>query len=170
MLKFSAAVSALAATAATPLMAEPAAAAPIGPDANVCQQGNSPAVLVHVPAFKVRTGKLRVQVYGSNPADFLAKGQWMKRIDLPVVPTGPMNICVALPKSGRVAIAVRHDLDGNGKSGWSDGGGFSGNPDISLTRLKPDYSKVAIVVGDEVKRIDVYLNYRRGLAIKPVKS
>lgn len=158
-----------AALTAAPLVAEPAEAA-IGPDAGVCARGDSPAVLVRVPAFKTRTGKLRVQVYGSNPADFLAKGQWLKRIDLPVTATGPMNVCVALPHAGNFAIAVRHDQDGNGKSGWNDGGGFSRNPDLSIFKLKPDYKKVVVSVGNEPMTLDVYLNYRRGLAIAPLKN
>lgn len=169
MLKFSGVVSVVAAVAAMPLTAASANAAPIGPDAQVCERGDAPAVLVRVPALKERSGKLRVQIYGDNPANFLAKGQWLKRIDLPVTGSGPMNICVALPSAGRFAVAVRHDLDGNGKSGWSDGGGFSRNPNLSLFKLKPDYRDVAVTVGDGVKPLDVYLNYRQGLAIKPLK-
>lgn len=171
MLKFAGVVLGLSmALAATPILAEPADAAPLGPDAAVCRRGDSPSVLVEVPAFKARSGKLRVQIYGSNPAEFLAKGKWLRRIDLPVTPRGPMFVCVALPHAGNYAVAVRHDLDGNGKSGWSDGGGFSRNPDISLFRLKPDYSKVVISVGARTHPVEVYLNYRHGLAISPLKS
>lgn len=169
MLKFSGVVSVVAAVAAMPLTAAPASAAPIGPDAQICERGDSPAVLVRVPALKERSGKLRVQIYGDNPANFLAKGQWLKRIDLPVTGSGPMNVCVALPSAGRFAVAVRHDLDGNGKSGWTDGGGFSRNPGLSLFKLKPDYRDVAVTVGNGVKPLDIYLNYRHGLAIRPLK-
>lgn len=170
MFKFSGVVTSVAAAGlAMPLFATPITAAPIGPDADVCIRGNAPSVLVRVPALKKPTGKLRVQIYGSDPAEFLAKGQWLKRIDLPVDSSGPLNVCVALPEPGAFAVAVRHDLDGNGKSGWNDGGGFSRNPDISLFDLKPDYEKVAIAVGNETKVIEVYMNYRRGLAIKPLR-
>jgi uncharacterized protein (DUF2141 family) len=75
---------------------------------------------------------------------------------------------VAVPRTGNSAIAVRHDADGNGKSGWSDGGGFSRNPKISLVDLKPSYQEVAIPVGKGVKPVDVILNYRQGLKIGPV--
>lgn len=169
MSKFSGVVSAATALAAMPLAAASASAAPIGPDAQVCERGDAPAVLVRVPVLKGGVGKLRVQIYGDNPAKFLAKGQWLKRIDLPVTGGGPMHVCVALPSAGRFAVAVRHDLDGNGKSGWSDGGGFSRNPGLSLFKLKPDYKDVAVTVGNGVKPLDVYLNYRQGLAIKPLK-
>ena len=152
-------------------VAAPAAAqAALGPDAAACRTGaGEPALLVDVRGFKSRTGRLRVQVYGSNPADFLASGKKLKRIDVPVTPSGPMQVCVAVPKAGTYAIAVRHDINGNNKSGdWNDGGGFSRNPKLSLLKLKPKHQQVAIPVGNGVKPISVTLNYRNGLAIGPV--
>lgn len=149
--------------------AAPAEAAVLGPEADYCRAGNNqPALLVHVNGFKARTGTLRVQIYGSNPADFLTKGRKLKRIDLPVTPAGPMDVCVSLPKPGNYAVAVRHDLDGNGKSGWSDGGGFSRNPELSLFRLKPDYERVVITVEPKVQPVSIILNYRDGLSIRPI--
>jgi len=154
-----------------PLSGAGAQASVVGPEAAYCGDGaNGPAVLVRVDGFKARSGTLRIQVYGDNPSEFLAKGKKLKRIDLPVTQSGKMNVCVALPKTGRYAVAVRHDLDGNGKSGWSDGGGFSRNPNISLLKLKPSFEDVAIAVGPEPKALDVILNYRHGLSIGPVKS
>lgn len=151
-------------------IAAPAAAqAALGPDAASCRsEANEPALLVNVHGFKNSNGRLRVQLYGSNPSEFLAKGKKLRRIELPVSGTGPMRVCIAVPKAGQYAVAVRHDSDGNGKSGWNDGGGFSRNPDISLTNLKPKYSQVAITVGDGVKPIDVVLNYRQGLKVGPI--
>ena len=163
-------VSTGAAALALAASAAPAQAA-LGPDAPSCRAGGSnPAVLVNVTGFKHRNGKLRVQLYGSNPADFLAKGKKVRRIDLPVTGSGPMRVCVAVPRTGNYAVAVRHDADGNGKSGWNDGGGFSRNPKISLMDLKPSYQEVAIPVGKGVKPVDVVLNYRSGLSIGPVKK
>jgi len=160
------------AIAASLVLIAPAAAQarPIGPDAAICENGRSAAVLVRVDGFKKRTGKLRVQIYGSNPDEFLAKGKWQKRVDLPVAESGPMEVCVGLPEAGNYAVAVRHDLDGNGKSGWSDGGGFSRNPKISLFDLKPKYAEVYIPVGNSVRPVDVILNYRSGLSIGPVRG
>lgn len=147
----------------------PAGAAVLGSDAAACARGDS-SVLVRVDGFKARTGVLRVQVYGSNPADFLAKGKKLRRVDVPVTRAGRMDVCVALPGPGQYAVAVRHDLDGNGKSGWNDGGGFSRNPELSLISLKPKYRDVVISVGDGVKPVDIILNYRQGLSIGPVNG
>lgn len=171
MLKISGTLlGALAALATIPVAPARATAAVLGPDAAACNQADSPAVLVRVEGFKTRSGSIRVQLYGDNPADFLAKGKKIKRIDLPVTPSGPMQICVALPQSGNVAVAVRHDIDGDGKSSLSDGGGFSRNPKLSLFKLKPDYRDVVVSVGKETKVLDVKLNYRDGFSIKPVRS
>ncbi|TFI57475.1 DUF2141 domain-containing protein [Sphingomonas parva] len=155
--------------AAAALAFAPAASAQaaLGPDAAACQ-ANRPSVLVSVTGFKNRIGKLRVQLYGSNPAEFLATGKWLRRIDLPVTRSGAMNVCVAVPKAGTYAIAVRHDADANGKSGWNDGGGFSNNPRISLLDLKPSHREVAFAVGSGVKTVNVVLNYRRGLSVGPI--
>jgi uncharacterized protein (DUF2141 family) len=143
----------------------------LGPDAAACLPGaEGPAVLVNVDGFKKRTGKVRVQIYGSNPADFLAKGRKIRRVDLPVVPAGPMQVCVALPAPGKYAVAVRHDVQGTGKSDWNDGGGFSRNPKLSLMSLKPDYKDVVISVGAGPRPVEVILNYRRGLSIRPVAA
>ncbi|MBA3677600.1 MAG: DUF2141 domain-containing protein [Sphingosinicella sp.] len=162
----------LIAVAALAIVAQPAPAqAALGPDAASCRPGaRGPAILVNISGFKNRAGRLRVQLYGGNPGDFLAKGKKLKRIDIPVARSGNMPVCVAVPRPGNYAIAVRHDADANGKSGWSDGGGFSRNPKISLLDLKPKHNEVVIPVGNGVKPVDVVLNYRRGLAIGPVRN
>jgi uncharacterized protein (DUF2141 family) len=143
------------------------AEAALGPDASSCQAGSSePAVLVNVSGLKARSGRVRVQVY--NRSNFLVKGQRVRRIDVPVTSTS-MPICVSLPGPNTYAVAVRHDVNGNSKSGdWSDGGGFSRNPKLSLLKLKPDFADVAVPVGKGVKPVNVVLNYRQGLSIGPV--
>jgi uncharacterized protein (DUF2141 family) len=160
--------AALAAAAALVASITPVNAQVLGPEAAICSGGHAPAVLVHVDGFKSRTGNLRVQIYGSNPEDFLVKGRKLKRIDLPVTRSGPMDVCVALPAPGNYAVAVRHDIDGSGSSNWNDGGGFSRNPSLSLLSLKPRYKDVVIAVGPAPKTIEVVLNYRQGLSIKPI--
>ena len=165
-LVFFSAAAALLALAAQPTAAQAA----LGPDAPACRSGaGKPAILVNVSGFKNRAGTIRVQLYPAT-RDFLAKGKWLRRIDLPVASTGSMRVCLAAPGPGTYAVAVRHDADANRKSGWSDGGGFSRNPDISLLDLRPKYGEVAIAVGNGVKPIDVVLNYRRGLAIEPISG
>jgi uncharacterized protein (DUF2141 family) len=150
--------------------AAPAAAQPIlGQHAAACRGDGQGAVLVTVYGFKERTGNVRVQLYRAD-SSFLERGQWLERIDLPVSRSGAMRVCVPVPRAGSYAIAVRHDLDGSGSSGWNDGGGFSRNPRLSLTSLRPRASAVAIDVGNEVLPINVVLNYRFGLSIRPVRS
>lgn len=158
-----------AASATLAFAAQPAQAQSVlGPDAAACRQGaRGPALLVTVSGLKNRAGRVRVNLYGSNPAHFLAKGKKVRRVDVPVS-GNPMRICVALPKPGNYAVAVRHDADANGKSGWNDGGGFSRNPKISLADLKPTYRETVISAGAGVKNVPIVLNYRRGLSVGPI--
>jgi uncharacterized protein (DUF2141 family) len=155
-----------AATLAFVAPVAPAQAA-LGPDAASCRAGSTqPAVLVNVSGFKSRSGRVRVQIY--NSSNYLVKGQRVRRIDLPVS-AASMPICVALPGPSTYAVAVRHDTDGDNESGdWSDGGGFSRNPKISLFKLKPSFAQVAIPVGNGVRAVSVVLNYRQGLSIGPI--
>jgi len=158
----------IAAGALAALAPASAAEAALGPDAASCRSGDQSALLVNVSGFKARSGRVRVQIYdGSN---FLVKGKRVRRVDLPVTASA-MPICVALPGPGTYAVAVRHDVNGNNKSGdWSDGGGFSRNPKISLFKLKPSFSQVAVPVGKAPKAVPVVLNYRQGLSIGPVSK
>lgn len=152
------------------LAAAPGSAqAALGPDAAACRSGTGPAILVNVDGFKARTGNVRVNVYGSDPAKFLERGQYVRQINLPVSRAGVMPICVSLPRTGRYAVAVRHDIDGDGND-WGDGGGFSRNPRLSLTNLRPSFANVAFNVGGGVQPVNVVLNYRFGLSIRPVSG
>ncbi|MDQ8755453.1 DUF2141 domain-containing protein [Sphingosinicella sp. LHD-64] len=155
---------ALGVIAATPAAAQPV----LGPYAAACR-GNDGAVLVTVDGFKQRTGNLRVQLYRADNS-FLERGRWLQRIDLPVTRAGAMRICVPVPQPGSYAIAVRHDMDSSGSSGWNDGGGFSRNPRLSLTNLRPSARSVAINVGNTTLPVNVVLNYRFGLSIRPVRG
>jgi uncharacterized protein (DUF2141 family) len=162
-----AALAGLALSGAAFAFAAPASAQ-LGPDAAACR-GNGQAVLVTVDGFRARTGNIRVAIYGSDPRQFLARGQTLRKVNVPVTGAGPMRICVALPGPGRYAVAVRHDVNGNNAHGdWSDGAGFSRNPRISLTNLRPNYNNVAINVGRGVTPVNVVLNYRFGFSIRPV--
>lgn len=162
-----------AATAAFSPLGAAAQAAAIGPHADVCESNGS-AMLVQVEGLKARTGKIRVQLYASNPSTFLEKGKYLERIEIPVTSSGPLNVCVPVPKPGNYAVYVRHDLDGNGKSNRADGGGFSGNPDVSLgdliTKKKPSMSKVQVPVGGETRPVKIVLNYVQGLSFQPLKK
>jgi uncharacterized protein (DUF2141 family) len=66
-----------------------------------------------------------------------------------------------VPGQGTYAIAVRHDVNGNGKTDIrTDGGGMSNNPAISILNLgKPSFDKTAFSVGNDVKRISIRMRY-----------
>jgi len=142
----------------------------LGPDPAACRPGaGRPAFLVTVNGFKARTGRIRVQLYRAN-SEFLQRGAWLQRIDEPVSASGPMRFCLVAPAPGSYGIAVRHDVDGDGRSGWNDGAGFSRNPRLSLTDLRPSPGEVAVSTGREAVPVNIVLNYRFGLSIRPVRS
>jgi uncharacterized protein (DUF2141 family) len=147
----------------------PASAATVNGDAAACAAGK-PALLVHVNGLKQPTGTLKLAVYGNNPAVYLKKQGRLRRIKVPVHSRGPIDVCVAVPRSGRYAVAVHHDLNGNGDKDRHDGGGYSNNPRVSLTNLRPAFSRTAVTVGQSPARVDVRLLYINGLSVGPVRS
>ena len=144
----------------------PAGSAVVGADAAVCASGK-PALLVRVNGLKQPTGTLKLSVYGSNPAVYLKKQGRLRRIKVPVNSRGPIDVCVAVPRSGRYAVAVHHDLNGNGDKDRHDGGGYSNNPRVSLTNMRPAFARTAVSVGRSPARVDVLLLYVRGLSVGP---
>ena len=147
----------------------PATAKIVGTDAPVCAAGR-PALLVHVNGLKQPTGTLKLSVYGSNPSVYLKKEGRLRRVKLPVRSRGPIDVCIAVPKSGRYAVAVHHDLNGNGDKDRHDGGGYSNNPRVSLTNLRPPFARTAVSVGATPARVDVRLLYVNGLSVGPARS
>jgi len=133
---------------------------PIGNDLDRCRAGDGPAVRVTVSGIKASRGTVRVQSYRATRADWLAKGRWINRIELPAR-AGSMVFCMPIPAAGSYAIAVRHDLNGNGETDITrDGGGMSNNPSINVFNLgKPSVDKTAIAVGAEVKPITIQMKY-----------
>jgi uncharacterized protein (DUF2141 family) len=132
----------------------------IGNDLSQCRGGGGPAVLVTVDGVKASQGKLRVQSYRATSGDWLKKGRWLSRIEAGAK-AGTMTFCVPVPAAGSYGIAVRHDLNGNGKTDLSeDGGGMSNNPSINIFNLgKPSYTKTAFPVGSGVKSISIQMRY-----------
>ncbi|WP_067681971.1 DUF2141 domain-containing protein [Tsuneonella dongtanensis] len=132
----------------------------ISNDMGKCRSGAGPAVLVTVDGVKAAQGKVRVQSYNATAADWLKKGRWLNRIEAPAR-AGTMTFCVPVPSAGSYGIAVRHDLDGDGKTDISsDGGGMSNNPSINIFNLgKPSYTKTAFEVGSGVKSIRIQMRY-----------
>lgn len=158
-----------------------AAAAPIpstpdlGKAEGRCRAGESgPAFLVNVKGLKDRTGTLKLEVYPANDADFLADdnvlvaaGKTFRRVQVDVPNSGNPTLCVRLPGPGRYGVSVLHDRDGNRKFGWRvDGIGFAGNPRLGLS--KPKAASASAAAGSAPTRIDVVMNYQRGLGMRPL--
>ena len=83
-------------------------------DMRKCAPGAGPAARVTVNGVRTSKGKIRVQSYRGTSADWLEKGRWLARIEVPAR-AGSMTVCVPLPEAGVYGIAVRHDVNGNGK-------------------------------------------------------
>lgn len=139
--------------------------------APACGTGVEPSVLVHVTGLKSGTGRVRVQAYGPDPATFLKKGRWVRRVEAEPAGRQSLDVCLSVPAPGRYAIAVRHDANANGSSDWNDGGGFSRNPHLSLLHMKPAFADAAILLRrGAATRTEIVLQYRRGLNIGPLKT
>ena len=123
-------------------------------------QGAKPSVLVTIEGVKNSTGTVRVQLYRSTAAEWMEKGKWLNRIDVPAR-AGTMKVCMPAPAAGNYGIAVRHDANGNGDTDLTkDGGGMSNNPSINIFNLgKPSYTKTRIAVGNAVKPITIKMKY-----------
>lgn len=122
--------------------------------------GEGPAVRVTVNGIRAGSGTLRVQAYRGTASDWMQTGRWLNRIEAPAS-RGSMTFCLPVPTAGTYAVAVRHDVNGNGKTDITrDGGGMSNNPPINIFNLgKPSVSRTAFAVGNEVKAITITLRY-----------
>jgi uncharacterized protein (DUF2141 family) len=149
----------------------PASAAPAGPYADLCS-ANKPAVLARISGFRAPRGVVTIKLYASNPKTFLEKGTYLRKVDVPVHSPGPIEVCVPVPQSGSYALAVRHEI--NGDKSRSDGGGFSGNPHVSLMDVifqrKPSIDKVSFVVNGGTRVVPVTLNYLQGGSVRPASG
>jgi len=132
-----------------------------------CSNGNVPAVLVHVAGLKNGAGKVRVQAYGPGSANYLKKGAWAGRVDVPLSGRRSIDICLPLPAAGQYSVAVRHDSNANRKSDWNDGAGFSRNPKLSLLG-RPSFGQTAVAVRGGPTRVNVVINYRQGMSVGPI--
>ncbi len=144
--------------------ASPALAAPeqqeISNDMHRCAANAGPAIKVTVTGIRPGPGTIRVQSYRATEAEWLVKRRWINRIETPARP-GAMTFCVPLPAPGTYGIAVRHDVNGNGKTDITrDGGAMSNNPSINIFNLgKPDYRKIGVTVGQGVTPITINMRY-----------
>jgi uncharacterized protein (DUF2141 family) len=153
----------VALTLAAMAFAAPAAAQyrnRIANDPADCRPGAGPAVSVRINGITPAHGILRVQLYRGTASDWLQKGRWLNRIEVPAHGASA-TVCMPVPGPGTYGIAVRHDVNGNGATDLrTDGGGMSNNPSINILNLgKPSYDKTAFKVGSEVKSITIQMRY-----------
>ena len=133
-----------------------------------------PAFLVTVQGLHDRQGRVKLEVYPSNNQDFLADdnvlinaGKTFRRVDVPLPASGPVQLCVRVPQVGAYSLMVLHDRDSNHRFGLSgDGIGFGGNPRLRWGR--PSAAETRVAAGPGITRIDVVMNYRRGMAYRPL--
>ena len=123
-------------------------------------RGAGPAVKVQINDITPAKGIVRVQLYRGTQTDWLKKGRWLNRIEVPAHGSAA-TVCMPVPGPGKYAIAVRHDVNGNGETDLrTDGGGMSNNPAISIFNLgRPGIDKTAFSVGDGVKSLTIQMRY-----------
>ena len=159
----------LAAAATVAGSTAPAGAVVVGQDAPACLAGK-PSILVRVTGFKKTTGEVKVSLYDSNPRRYLASKGKIRKVLVPVNGRQALDVCIAVPRPGRYAIAVHHDINHSGRKDRQDGGGYSNNPRVTVTSLKPSFDKTAVTVGSSVTRVPVRLLYLNGFSIGPAHS
>ncbi len=165
--RFSLLAMGTAASAAAALLAAAPVQAAVGPYAKLCAAGEA-AVLARVSGFKVPRGTLSVKLYASNPR-FLEKGAYLRKVEVPVTRTGTIDVCVPVPSSGRYALSVRHEV--GAQKSRADGGGFSGNPKLSLfdvvLKRKPNLDAVSFSVNGATRVVPITLLYLQGASLRP---
>jgi uncharacterized protein (DUF2141 family) len=136
-------------------------------DSAACASGK-PSVLVRVSGIKRPSGKLKIGIYEAGR--YLKRKGTVNKETVPVRSSGPLDVCLAVPKPGRYAVAIHHDLNANDDRDINDGAGYSNNPKLSLTNLKPAFSRTAVQVGAAPRRVGVVMQYRKGLSVGPVNG
>lgn len=163
--------------AASPLLvaAIPPSTPDLGKAQGRCRAGESgSAFLVAVKGLKDRAGRLKLEVYPANDADFLADdniligtGKTFRRVEVEVPRKGAPELCIRLPGPGSYGVSLLHDRDADRKFNWrADGIGFAGNPRLGLG--KPKAAKASARAGAAPVRLAIVLNYARGFGMAPL--
>jgi uncharacterized protein (DUF2141 family) len=123
-------------------------------------RGGSPAIRVNVSGIESASGMVRVQLYRGIESDWLERGRWLYRIESPAR-AGAMSFCLPVPEVGPYAVAVRHDVNGNGETDLrTDGGAMSNNPSINIFNLgRPSINRTRFQVGGDVVTININMRY-----------
>jgi uncharacterized protein (DUF2141 family) len=164
-------------TLAALMLAAPVQAQVLGSDAAACSPGGGPAILVETVGLKDRKGRMKLELYPANDADFLeddgkliAAGKTFRRVWAAIPPAGSVAICIRVPHPGRYALLVTHDRDGRNKFDFfADGAGFPGEGKLGMSRPKVDRAIVDVGTGT-AERV-VRMQYLRGLGgFAPIKG
>ena len=159
------------------LFAVPAGAQVLGSDAAACNPGGGPAILAQIAGLKDRKGRIKLELYPANEADFLADdsvllaaGKVFRRVWTTIPPSGQVQVCIRVPRPGRYALLVTHDRDGRNKFNFfADGAGFPGEGKLGMSR--PKVERAIVDVGAATVERVVRMQYLRGLGgFAPVKS
>lgn len=155
-------------TAALPLfLAATAAHGDVGGEADACARGH-PAVLVKVVGLKDHVGRLKLELYPANSADFLrddrdllAAGKIFRRVWASIPPSGTTSLCIRIPKPGTYALLLTHDRDGKNKfNPWRDGAGVPGN--APMGRSRPEVAGAEVKVGNGPAVVTIQVQYLHG--------
>ncbi len=165
----------LALSIAAPAAAQPSPA--LGADSAACAGGSGSAIRVNVVGMKDRTGRLKLELYPGNEADFLKddrdlirQGKTFRRIWAQTPQSGAISMCIRTPGPGRYALLFTHDRDGKNKFNfWQDGAGFVSTE--RLGRSRPSVNQALINVGAGVTTVTIRVQYLRGLGgFSPLNS
>ena len=134
-------------------------------DVSACASGQS-SLKVRVSGLKEARGTIRVRLFEED--GWLKRGRSLSPLRVPVSAKA-MELCIRVPRAGRYAVALHHDINGNRDRDRSDGAGFSRNPRLSLTG-RPSFAGTQVHVGNGVTPIGIQMMYLRGLTIGPARS
>lgn len=124
---------------------------------------DGPALLVKVDGLKNRNGEVRVRAFGGDPKTYFDKKFVTAAVYRKPPSSGPVDYCLPV-KPGIYAVDVRQDVNGDGKTGVTDGVGISGNPNMSMLDIvfkrRPQNNVVQVRVGRSVAVVPVTVRYR----------
>ena len=157
--------------------AVPAQAQILGGDAAACSPGGGPAILAQIAGLKDRKGRIKLELYPAEEGDFLADdsvllaaGKTFRRVWTTIPASGPVAVCIRVPRPGRYALFVTHDRDGKNKFNFfSDGAGFPGPGKLGMSR--PKLQRALVDVGPGTAERVVQMQYLHGLGgFSPTKD
>ena len=149
--------------------AVPAQAQILGSDAAACSPGGGPAILAQIAGLKDRKGRIKLELYPAEEGDFLADdsvllaaGKTFRRVWTTIPASGPVAVCIRVPRPGRYALFVTHDRDGKNKFNFfADGAGFPGPGKLGMSR--PKLQRALVDVGPGTADRVVQMQYLHGL-------